>query len=52
VDPKRLPNGNLLIPRVVTDGAAIGDAMVEIGPDHSEWGYWDAFMREIEALAV
>jgi hypothetical protein len=35
----RLPNGNLLVPQaaVTDDGAIVGDAYVEIGPDDADY---------------
>ena len=47
---KRLPNGNLLVPvrAESDDGTIVGDAWVEIGPDHPEYASWlkDALLLE------
>lgn len=39
---KRLPNGNLLIPKRAEseDGSIVGDAWFEIGPDHPDYQNW------------
>ncbi len=39
MDVIRLANGNLLVPEYVVsaDGQFLGDAYVEIGPDHAEY---------------
>ena len=49
---KRLDNGKLLIPRRADTGdeeGIIGDALVEIGPDDSEFAEWDAWLKEQDA---
>ncbi len=40
----KLPNGNLLVPYRADDGhGLIGDAMIEIGPDHPDYKDWLPF---------
>lgn len=38
--PKRLQNGNLLVPRRAEGDGWLGDGMVEIGPDHPDHKRW------------
>lgn len=48
MNARRLPNGNLLVPmRAETEGA-IGDCMIEIGPDHPDFKEWEADLRRSE----
>jgi len=44
----RLPNGNLLAPYRAETGPAIGDAMLEIGPDHPDFASWSRHVAELE----
>lgn len=38
---RRLPNGNLLIPkRAESDDGMIGDGMIEIDPSHPDFEMW------------
>jgi len=44
---ERLPNGNLLVPmRAESEESTIGDAMVEIGPDHPDYAKWDLWLKK------
>ena len=48
---ERLPDGRLLIPmRAESDDGRIGDALVEIGPDHPLFRAWDEHLPPAEAL--
>jgi hypothetical protein len=52
VEAIRLPNGNLLAPyRAETDGT-IGDAMLEIGPDHPDFASWSRHVAAPETAAA
>ena len=38
---ERLPNGHLLVPmRAESDDGIVGDALVEISPEHPDWPAW------------
>lgn len=46
IDPKKLPNGKLLVPRRAEGpGGMIGDGLVEIGPDDPEYADWLAWIE-------
>ena len=47
MNAEQLPNGNILIPiRVMDeDSGIIGDAMVEIGPNHPDYEKWDKYLK-------
>ena len=47
MNSKRLPDGNILIPIRAEDesGKTIGDAMIEIGPDHPDYKAWDEYLK-------
>lgn len=46
MDPRRLENGNLVIPiRVTAENGAIGDAIKEISSADPEWERWDTYAR-------
>jgi hypothetical protein len=50
--PRRLPTGNLVVPmRAEADDGTIGDAVVEIGPDHPDFAAWDAYLLKAQAVA-
>jgi hypothetical protein len=49
VDPVRLENGNLLIPRRAEAGGVVGDAVVEIGPDDPEYREWEKYFKDTKA---
>jgi hypothetical protein len=45
--PKRLANGNLLVPaRVEGPDGLIGDVIKEIGPDDPDYAAWSKWMDE------
>ena len=42
---KKLENGNLLVPmRAEGKSGIIGDALVEIDPNHAQYGAWFAYI--------
>lgn len=47
MNAERLPNGNILIPIRAEDesGRTIGDAMIEIGPDHPNYEKWYKYLK-------
>lgn len=47
-DPKRLENGNLLVPMRAEDPktGSIGDGIAEIGPDHPDFKMWDEWEKK------
>lgn len=48
MNPKRLRNGNLLVPRRAEGpGGLVGDALVEIGPEDPEFESWLAELERI-----
>jgi hypothetical protein len=49
MQPERLPNGNLLIPkRAEGPNGTIGDGMIEIAPNDPEFKKWDEYLIKIE----
>jgi hypothetical protein len=48
----RLPNGNLLAPYRAETGPAIGDGMIEIGPNHPDYESWSRHVAEPEPAAA
>lgn len=42
--PQRLPNGNLLVQLPTETDGIVGEALVEIGPDHPAWAVWDEYL--------
>jgi hypothetical protein len=46
MEPKRLKNGNLLVPmRAESSDGTIGDAMIEIKPEDPSYDKWAKYMR-------
>ncbi|MBN9122967.1 MAG: hypothetical protein J0I06_28155 [Planctomycetes bacterium] len=45
---RRLASGNLIVPMRAesNDGKIIGDALVEIGPDHPQFAVWEEWLRK------
>ena len=52
MQPKRLPNGNLLVPKRAEGDGWVGDGLVEIGPDDPEYKRWIDYLALLEKLAV
>jgi hypothetical protein len=48
----KLPNGHLLAPYRAETGPAIGDAMLEIGPDHPDFSSWSRHVAAPEPAAA
>lgn len=50
-EPQRLPSGHLLVQMRAEGEGIIGDALIEIGPEHPDYAKWDAWLRERDAKA-
>ena len=48
---KRLPNGNLLVPKRAVDEktGAIGDGLVEIGPSDPDYEAWVRYLERVQS---
>ena len=46
IEPKKLANGNLLVPMTAEADGIIGDGAAEIGPDHPMYDEWLAWLEK------
>lgn len=47
MNAQRRPGGKLLAPMVLETDRGVGDAMVEIGPEHPDFAMWDEWLKLI-----
>jgi hypothetical protein len=47
---RRLPNGNLLVPRRAEGPGIVGDGWFEIGPDHPDYAANNAWLERMEKI--
>ena len=47
MEPKLLPNGNLLIPKRADADGVIGDGMIEVSPESIEFQLWLPLLRPL-----